>query len=231
MIRIRTAKAETVKRTVGFSTAVPLLALSLALIGVLNPSVDPAGAATKPVSKSSSVAAPKVGRVCKTPGQVAGTAPNQLVCQRGTNNKLLWARSRLTTNTILSTPTMQPDSLQVNFRSSPSAKGAVAALALLNTQGAEGYAYIGPVFVGGANHETFLKAEPTTTYRYETVDMPTSVDGVMSLLRAKGKAGLIYKGPVLFADALEKTSLLFLRATPRRPRTATATAHGPQMNR
>jgi hypothetical protein len=202
MIRMRTTR----DGTVGFIAALLLLALSMVSAGVV--SVDPVSAAAKP--SSTSVAAAKVGRACKTPGQVAGTAPNQLVCQTGTNNKLLWARSRLTSNTILSTPITSPDSFLTNFRSSPSAKSAAAAVALLNTQGAEGYAYIGPVFVGGATHETFLKAEPTTTYRYETVDMPPSVDGVMALLRAKGKAGLIYKGPVLFADALEKTSLLFV---------------------
>lgn len=203
------------------STSAPLFATLLtftgAVIGVmgLSSASAAAGAATAK-SASKPVVVAKVGRPCKTVGQVAGTAPNQLLCQTAANRKLLWARNRITATSLPSAPNSSTDSFFANFRSYPSTNSEASALALLNTQGANGYAYIGPFFVGGSSHETFVKAEPNATYQYETVEMPAAVDAVMALLQAKGKAGFLYKGPVLFGGAFDKTSLLFVRSNAKK---------------
>jgi hypothetical protein len=184
-----------------------LLALDTASIG-------PAGAASKPPSRL--ITAAMVGRPCKTPGQVAGTAPNQLVCQAGAKKKLLWTRNLGTANPITSAPNSSSDSVVASFQSSTSPSDASSALALLNAQGASGYAYVGPFFVGGANHEVFVKAERNVTYLYETAEMPTAVEGVAALLRKQGSAGFVYKGPVLFGASLEKTLLLFVKSSAKK---------------
>jgi hypothetical protein len=168
-------------------------------------------ASSKPASKLATSA--KLGQPCKTPGQVAGTAPNQLVCQTGYKKRLLWARNSGTPTSIASAPSSAADSAVASFRSSPSPSSAGAALALLNAEGASGYAYVGPFFVGGANHEIFVKAERNVTYLYETVEMPTAVEGVAVLLRKQGSAGFVYKGPALFGASLEKTLLLFVKSS------------------
>ncbi len=184
-----------------------LLALGIALIG-------PARAASKPPSRL--VTAAMVGRPCKIPGQVAGTAANQLVCQTGAKKKLVWTRNLGTATSIVSGPSGASDSVVASFQSSPSPSDAGSALALLNARGTSGYAYVGPFFVGGANHEIFVKAEQNVTYLYETAEVPPAVEGVAALLRKQGSAGFVYKGPVLFGASLVKTLLLFVKSNAKK---------------
>ncbi len=150
---------------------------------------------------------PPAGAPCRTVGQRAGVAPNQVICQRTSTKKLIWTRSTTSTS-----PTNAPAS----FQSRPSSPNVTSALALLNAQGAEGFAYIGPFAFDAASHELFVKVDRTTTYRYEAVEKTpdaSSIDGFMSLLRTKGKEGLLYKGPALFPGDFTKTYLLFVRSS------------------
>ena len=200
------------------STSAPFFAALLSFAGVLVSVTGQSGAAAAAAAKSVStpVVVAKVGRPCKAVGQVAGTASNRLVCQTAAKAKLVWARNRITATSLPSATSTSADSFVATFRSNPSANSEASALALFNTQGVNGYAYIGPLFVAGSSHETFVKAEPNATYQYETVEMPAGVDALMALLQAKGKAGFLYKGPMVFGGAFDKTSLLFVRSNAKK---------------
>jgi hypothetical protein len=191
------------------------VALSIGMTALVSSTV-PANSATS-LSTSS-----KVGGACKVAGQTSsdasGKGATKLVCRKTAKGKLAWTRSSSTGSPASST---LPASIgtSATFLSRPSVTTAVATAALLNAQGANGFAYIGPFFIGAVSHELFIKSQTATAYRYEVIEKPadaSSAAGFMSLLATKGKQGLLYKAPLLLASDFGKTYLLFVASSAKK---------------
>jgi hypothetical protein len=161
--------------------------------------------------------APKVGRACKVAGQIVGTAPSQLICQRSPKKALLW--TRVPSSSVSSTPAGSAPRSAPTFLSRPSPTSAPAAVALFNEQGKNGYAYLGPFFVGAASHEVFVKAETGTTYTYDVVEKAPDAstgNGLLGRLSAKGREGYIYKGPAFFGADFSTSYLIFVKSSAKK---------------
>ena len=102
------------------------------------------------------------------------------------------------------------------YSSQPSAAGADAVLTLLNAQGAQGRAYIGPYLGGGlptAGVELFLRPTPTITLAYVREAAPRQTpEAFVAQLDAQGARGFAFKGPLLLGVG---TELVFVKNAAR----------------
>jgi hypothetical protein len=174
----------------------------------------PSGSAAK------ATVTPKVGASCKTSGQIVGTAPNQIICQRTIKKKLSWARYSAASIPAPEISTAPPGSgPSASFLARPSEPSAALTLEMLNAQGAKGYAYIGPTVVGGSAFETFTRPVSTATYQYDLVPKTpetSTTEGMLSLFRLKGSEGLLFKGLVVFGNDFGKTYFLFVKSNEKK---------------
>ncbi len=118
--------------------------------------------------------------------------------------------------TPVSAPVPAPATSGVTYISRLAVTGATAAVGLLNQQGANGYAYIGPYAssyaVAGAGlqsytiEELFVKGPGSTTYQYKAVAVPVTPAGCLTLLNAEGANGYLYKGSQLSSALFVKSS-------------------------
>lgn len=104
------------------------------------------------------------------------------------------------------------------YSSQPQAASAEATLTLLNAQGGNGAAYVGPLFSASLNViELFVKPSQATTFSYVSVPADASTqtkEGFIAALNAKGAMGFAFKGPLSFGST---PSLFFVKDT-RKPR-------------
>jgi hypothetical protein len=106
------------------------------------------------------------------------------------------------------------------FSSQPSATNTAATLTLLNQQGANGNAYIGPYTFASSTtplqftfDEIFVKAQSGVTYQYTSTTAPVSGAELQTLLNAQGDKGYLYKVDTTFGA--EPASSLFVKSSAR----------------
>jgi hypothetical protein len=125
------------------------------------------------------------------------------------------------TNTPTPTLTPTPNGQTTGeFSSLPAATNTAAALTMYNAQGAIGKAYVGPhayslsaapltyVF-----NNIFLKAQPGTTYQYESVPSPQAGQAFLSMLNAEGAKGYVFKTNQIYGT--DPVGSLFVKSSAR----------------